>query len=251
MNSQVQQAVNKITPLRLGVAAAAILFLFLTSGILLAAAKAGASLIFLAIIGLTLFALYQSIPLLAQKWENKLLSLRKAEARQNPIEQLQNFFKQKKLRVQQFKQAVTAIGAQIRSLGDMLAERKRAKPGYDASKQEQSLAAMRAAHTALINKYQNAERALSDLESAIEDKKFEWNFAQAGQTAIASLNATSGEELVDQILADEAFSSVRDNFHSVFAELEMEAGKLDSAKQLSFGNGMVLDMSEINLMEKV
>ena len=246
-----QQVVNKITPLRVGIGVGAVALLALFSGIIMAAVSASLGLAAIFIIGLVFIGMFQAMPMLGQKWENKLLALRKAEARQNPIEQLQNFFKQKKLRVQQFKQAVTAIGAQIRSLSDMLAERKRTKPGYDATKQEQSLAAMKAAHSALINKYQNAERALADLESAIEDKKFEWNFAQAGQSAIASLNATSGEELVDQILADEAFSSVRDNFHSVFAELELEAGKLDGAKQLSFGNGMVLDMSEIHLMEKV
>ena len=36
------------------------------------------------------FGLVQAIPALGQKWENKLLGLRKAEARANPIEQIQN-----------------------------------------------------------------------------------------------------------------------------------------------------------------
>jgi hypothetical protein len=49
------------------------------------------------------------------------------------------------------------------------------------------------------------------------------------------------------MLADEAFSSVTDNFNKVFAELEMEAENLTSAKQLSFSDGMTIDVSAINL----
>lgn len=217
------------------------------------AVNAGAGLIVLVLLGVVGIGIFQALPWLGQKWENKLLAARKSEARANPIEQLQNFLRQKRERVAEFRKAVVQIGAQINSMRDMIAERKQKKPGYDAAKQERAVNAMNDAHVLLVKKYKDAEEALVQLQDVIEDKKFEWSFGQAGQAAIQSLNATSGQELLDQMLADEAFSSVRDNFNQVFAELEMEAAKLSSAKELSFDDGMTIDLSSIklNVAEKV
>ncbi|MDQ1922787.1 hypothetical protein [Massilia pseudoviolaceinigra] len=211
------------------------------------AVSAGLGLISLALIGAVGVALFQALPLLGQKLENRLLAARKAEARANPIEQLQNFLLQKRQRVVAFKKAVVNIGAQIKSMSDMIEERKRQKPGYDASRQENAVKAMKEAHVLLVVKYKNAELALVQLSEVVEDKKFEWRFGQAGQAAIQNLNATSGQELLNQMLADEAFDSVRDNFNQVFSELEMEAEKLSSAKELSFDDGMSIDLSSIGI----
>jgi hypothetical protein len=211
------------------------------------AVTGGIGLLALAGTGAVGVALFQALPLLGQKLENRLLAVRKAEARANPIEQLQNFLLQKRQRVGAFKQAVVRIGAQIKGMHDMIDERKRQKPGYDATRQEAAVKAMKEAHVLLVVKYRNAEVALVQLSEVVEDKKFEWKFGQAGQAAIQNLNATSGQELLDQMLADEAFDSVRDNFNQVFSELEMEAEKLSSAKALSFDDGMTIDLTSIKL----
>jgi uncharacterized protein YozE (UPF0346 family) len=101
-------------------------------------------------------------------------------------------------------------------------------------------------------KYIDAEAALGELKLAIQDKEFEWKFSQAGQAAMKSLNAASGQELMEQMLADTAFSSVTENFNRVFAELEMEAAHLTNVNQLAFDDkSMVLDISSINLQNKV
>lgn len=215
--------------------------------VIVLAVTGGLGLLALAVIGAVGMALFQALPLLGQKLENRLLAARKAEARRNPIEQLQNFLLQKRQRVVAFKQAVVRIGAQIKSMSDMIEERKRQRPGYDATKQEKAVKAMTEAHLLLIVKYKNAEQALVQLSEVVEDKKFEWKFGQAGQEAIQNLNATSGQQLLDQMLADEAFDSVRDNFNQVFAELEMEAAKLSTAKELSFDDGMSIDLASIQL----
>lgn len=215
--------------------------------VIVLAVTGGLGLLALAVIGAVGVAMFQALPLLGQKLENRLLAARKAEARRNPIEQLQNFLLQKRQRVVAFKQAVVRIGAQIKSMSDMIEERKRRRPGYDASKQEKAVKAMTEAHALLIVKYKNAEQALVQLSEVVEDKKFEWKFGQAGQEAIQNLNATSGQQLLDQMLADEAFDSVRDNFNQVFAELEMEAAKLSTAKELSFDDGMSIDLTSIQL----
>ncbi|MES2318089.1 MAG: hypothetical protein V4631_11410 [Pseudomonadota bacterium] len=211
------------------------------------AVSGGLGLLALAAVAAVGVGMFQTLPLLGQKLENRLLAARKAEARANPIEQLQNFLLQKRQRVVAFKQAVVRIGAQIKSMTDMIEERKRQKPGYDASRQENAVRAMKDAHVLLVVKYKNAELALVELSEVVEDKKFEWKFGQAGQAAIQNLNATSGQQLLDQMLADEAFDSVRDNFNQVFAELEMEAEKLSTAKELSFDDGISIDLTSIQL----
>lgn len=240
---------TKIVGLRIAAGAGVLGILALAAPLIWAAASAGVGLIVLLVLGALGVGIMQALPLLGQKWENKLLAARKAEARRNPIEQLQNFLMEKAKRVALFKQAVVQIGTQIKSLSDMLDDRKRTKPGYDASKQEAALAAMRQAHQVLEAKYRRAEEALGQLKEVIDDKRFEWSFGQAGQAAIAQLNAASGEDLLNQMLADEAFASVRDNFNQVFAELELEASKLSSQQQLTFGSGMTLDLTGIHIPE--
>jgi hypothetical protein len=232
---------------RLAVAVCALLVLAALAPVIWSAVTGGIGLLALAGIGAVGVALFQALPLLGQKLENRLLAARKAEARANPIEQLQNFLMQKRQRVAAFKQAVVRIGAQIKGMNDMIDERKRQKPGYDAARQEAAVKAMKEAHVLLVVKYRNAEVALVQLSEVVEDKKFEWKFGQAGQAAIQNLNVTSGQELLDQMLADEAFDSVRDNFNQVFSELEMEAEKLSSAKELSFDDGMTIDLTSIKL----
>ena len=235
------------TVFRVGFVAVAIVVMALLAPVIWAAASAGIGLIALGLIGAVGMGALQLLPYLGQKLENAVLKLRKAEARANPIEQLQNFLRQKAQQVADFKVAVTSIGGQIKSLQSMIDQRKRERPNYDASAQEKTIKSMQDVYTMQVQKYKNAEKALEDLKLVIQDKEFEWKFSQAGQAAMASLNATSGKELMEAMLADEAFSSVTENFNKVFAELEMEAKHLTTAKQLEFDSGMTIDVSAINL----
>lgn len=232
---------------RLFAAGALGLGLVLAVPILWGLVSAGMSLIVLGIIGMVLMAMVQAIPYFGQVLENRLLSAHKAEARKNPVEQLENFFIEKRSQVTQFKQAVAQILAQINKLKEMVDERKKAKPDYDPTKNIQSIQAMTSAYNALVDKYKKAEQALDELQNKIEEEKFNYQFAQAGQTAINSLNATSGEDVMNQILAGEAFDSIKDNFHKVFADLEFEANNLNNAQKLSYNDGMYLDVSNIQL----
>lgn len=238
---------NRVLGLRVIAGLAAVAALATAAPVITTAVSAGVSLLALAGIGAVLVGAFQTMPLLGQKLENRLLAARKAEARANPIEQLQNFLRAKRRSVDAFKAAVVQIDTQIKSMSDMIEDRRRAKPGYDAGKQEKALDAMRAAHSQLVTKYRNAEAALADLQEVIDDKKFEWKFGEAGKAAIQSMNATSGQDLLDEMLADEAFDSVRQNFNAVFSELEMEAGRLNTAKELSFDDGMTIDLTAISI----
>ncbi|WP_374562975.1 hypothetical protein [Ideonella sp.] len=224
--TQLLEPATRAMGVRVAAACAAVVALGLLGNVIWSAAVAGAGLLVLGGICIVGIGLLQALPLLGQKWENKLLALRKQEARLNPIEQLQSFMAQKAQRVQQFRASVIAIGTQIKSLEQMVADRKKQRRDYDAAKQERQIEAMQAAHARLIDKLQRAEIALQLLAEKVEDKKFEWKFSQAGQASLKSLNASGGQELVEEMLADEAFDSVRDNFNQVFAELELESAHL-------------------------
>lgn len=239
------------TGFRIAFTVAAVAILAMLAPVIWAAASAGVGLVALGVIGAIGFAALQFLPLFGQKIENAVLGARKSAARKNPIEQLQNFLRDKAQQVADFKAAVTSIGTQIKNLQEMLAQRKRERPGYDASAQEKSIVEMQKVYQSQVKKYRDAEEALDNLKRAIQDKEFEWKFSQAGQKAMASLNATSGKELMEAMLADEAFSSVTENFNTVFAELELEAQHLTETKQIPYDQGMTLDLSSINLTQKV
>jgi hypothetical protein len=225
MNTGAQQ---QVWPVRIAAAVLGMLVLAALAPMIWRAVSGGLGLMALALIGAAGVTLFQTLPLLGQKLENRLLAARKVEARANPIEQLQHFLLQKREAVAAFKQAVVRISAQIKGMSNMIDERKRQKPAYDATRQESAVKAMKDAHMQLVIKYRNAELALVQLNEVVEDKQFEWKFGQAGQLALQNLNATSGQELLDQMLAGEAFDSVRDNFNHVFSELEMESKKLSN-----------------------
>ena len=114
-------------------AGGAVAILALLAPVIWAALSAGVGLIGLAVIGIIGFGLLQMLPVLGQKLENFVLKARKSEARKNPIEQLQNFFIEKKRRVEQFKAAVVSINSQISNLEDMVRRRKQSKPNYDST----------------------------------------------------------------------------------------------------------------------
>lgn len=231
--------------LRIGMVAGALLGLYVLYNVLWTMVMAGVALGVIAGMGVVATAAYMALPLGVQWLENKLLSMRKAVARANPIEQLQNFALSKAGQVETFGKAVKQVGAQITSLTDMVADRKRM--GKDVTKQEAALTQMQRAHETMLTINRNAQGALRQLNDLIEDKKFEFKFAEAGQKAMASMNATDGKNIMDAMLADEAFSAVRDNFNEVFASLEVEAAKLNDSKQLDFGSGMTIDVSAIKV----
>ena len=80
----------KVWALRGGAAFGTLALLALSGPLIWAAVSAGVGLAALAGMAAVGFVSFQALPLAVQKLENRMLKLRKAEARANPIEQLQN-----------------------------------------------------------------------------------------------------------------------------------------------------------------
>lgn len=182
-----------------------------------------------------------------QREENRHLEVLKAQARRNPIEQLQNFLRLKENQLSSYESFVAKVGAQVRSIGDMLNERKRVRPDRDYTKKDEAFKAMNKAYQFHLGKKDAGRKALAALEEAVEDATFDYKFGQVGQDAMRHMKALEGQDLLDEMLADESFSSVRDNFNLVFSEIEVQIGTINSSKQIDFGEGVVLDVSDVHI----
>jgi hypothetical protein len=182
-----------------------------------------------------------------QKEMNRHLAALKAEARENPIDQLQNYLQQKARQLKAYQEFVAQVGAQVKSAGDMLLGRKRLKPDRDYAKKDEALVAMNKAYQFHLSKAEAGSRALEALREAVDDAKFDYQFGRVGQAAMQQMQALEGQDLLNEILAAEAFDSVRNDFNQVFSEIEVQIGSINSTQQLEFGEGMALDLSGIHI----
>lgn len=186
------------------------------------AVSAGVGLMALAALAFTGFAVVQALPLAMQKMENRILQLRKAEARANPMEQLQNDCLRREQRLQTFRRALVNIGGQIESLGQMLEDRKLKDPSQVLDRQQRALQRMTQFYEANIRRLGEAHQALEAFRHQVQQKVFEWEFAQAGQVVMDALNPNEVEDLMQGLLTDEALRSVQNRFNAVFAELDVD-----------------------------
>jgi len=106
------------------------------------AVAAGLGLLGLLALGLFGAMVIHALPLLLQKLENRLLAPRKAEARNNPIEQLQNDCVCRELRLVSFRQALVQIGGQIENMRQMFDECRQTDPAHVLDWQERAVRKM-------------------------------------------------------------------------------------------------------------
>lgn len=202
------------------------------------------------IAGIIGIGMIRALPYLGQRWENKLLGLRKNEARRNPIEQMQNRLLEKGAQLEAFKRALSTIGGQIQGLTRMVDERHRTDPTHDLSEMRRAIEKMQDFYATMQQKYKNACTAFNSYKVAVDRKMFEYGFAQAGQAALKSMNATDAENMMKDMLADEAFKSVAQQFDATFAALDIESAAMTNAKQLEFGKGVTIDLTAIQIPSK-
>ena len=207
---------------------AMVALLTLSAPLIWAAVSAGAGIAALAGMAFLGFTCLQLVPLGLQKLENKILVLRKAEARQNPIEQLQNDCLKREERLQSFRRALVTIGGQIESMSQMVDDRRHTDPEHVLVRQDRALKSMTHFYHANIRRLEEAQITLEAFRHQIKQKMFEWEFAQAGKVVMAALNPREMEDLMQDLLTDEALREVQTRFNSVFAELDVEMRSMSS-----------------------
>ena len=239
---------DKTTAVKVGFGAAVLGVVAMAAPLLWALASAGVATFVIVIVGLAIAALVKSIPLLGQKLENRILAARKAEARENPIEQHQNAAKREAARIQQYEAATKTIRAQIDGLRDMVQDQRKKDPNYDFSRTERGISAMEAAYEKRIETIRNAKQKLEAFKREIEREIFEFEAAKAMRATNGLLSPQDEAKLMDEILNNEASRSIREQFNTAVAELDLEVRTLNDAKQLSFDGGLTLDVSAIQIL---
>jgi hypothetical protein len=186
------------------------------------AVSAGVGLLALAGIGMVGMAAFHVLPYLMQRLENRLLRLRKEEARRNPMEQLDNDCLRREQRLLLFRKALVTIGAQIEAMREMLDDRRQIDPAQVLDRQERALKRMAEFHALNVRRLGEAQAALDDFRRAVAQKRFEWEFALGAEVIWESLNPSKADELLQDLLTDEALRAVQSRFNAVFAELDIE-----------------------------
>lgn len=220
---------SQVNPLRAAAVIACIGILGLAAPLLWSAVRAGASLLLLGLFVVLALGALQLLPYLGQRLERYMLAARLRDARQRPLEQLQAELIQRGEQLGRYRAALASIHAQIEGMRELLEERRKADPQHDVTKQEAALGQMVAFHERHLRKLDAAALALSQYHKHLAAKRFEWNFAQAGQHALEQLHADDRESIVRELLNDEATRAIQLDFHRVFAELDGELRLLTAA----------------------
>ena len=113
-------------------------------------------------------------------------------------------------------------------------------------KQDLALQNDGAASTTLnLGRLEEAHAALQAFRHQVQQKLFEWQFAQAGQVVMDALHPGEIADLMQDLLTDEALRSVQSRFNAVFAELDIEMRALDGPTR------RLLDRSQLEGMEQL
>jgi hypothetical protein len=201
---------------------ATVALLAVLSPLVWAAASAGAGLAALLAMGGAGFVAMQTLPLALQKLENRLLALRKAEARRSPIEQLQNEMLRRSERLRSFRNALVTVGGQIESIEEMVAQRRHQDPGHILERQDRALQRLRQFHGVNLNRLVQAQAALDEFRLTVQRKDSEWRMALAIDDANTALDPNATDNLIQDLLTDTALRTVQDRFNTVFAELDVQ-----------------------------
>lgn len=207
------------------------------------AATGGAGLLVLGAVMATGFAVFQALPLLGQMLENQLLAARKAEARRNPIEQLQNDILRRAERLRSYKKALVIVGGKIESISQMVADSRRRDPEHVLEQQERALHRLQQFYAINLARLGQAKAALDEFALTVKRKENEWVIAVAITDANDLMDPHAGDNLIQGLLTDTALRTVQDRFNSVFAELDVQMSSLDGPTR------SMLDQPHLNPLE--
>jgi hypothetical protein len=230
--------------------AATVVLLALSVPLVWAAVSAGLGLLALAVMGVGGVVLFQAIPLGMQSLENRLLKLRKAEARANPIEQLENDVGRRSARLSVFRSALATVGGQIESIRQMLADRQHKDPAQVLERQERALQRLQGFYRANLDRLDQAHLALEQFRATVEQKKSEWEIAEAIRMAANVLDPHAADHLIQHLLSDEALRSVQNRFNTVFAELDIQMLGVDAPTRTLVAGGSFGHLDALSLPQE-
>lgn len=188
---------------------------FLCSSFIFIAVKGLIGLLLGAAVGLTAVNL---APWFAVKVANWRLKALKHEASLNPIETLENQYKEREGALVAFRENIKSFHAEVQNFYGELEGFKERYPDKAARFDEQ-YGKMKMLLDARGTKYKQAQRKLLEFSEVIDQKRSEWKIGQAA--AKMSKAAGQGEDFISKLMADTALDSVQTNLNIAFSELEV------------------------------
>jgi hypothetical protein len=185
--------------------------------------------------GMALFALggvviaglacYKLLPLLGQKFDNRVLSLEKKEAQDHPIEQLENELLSMRGRAAKFKEEIKGDNGRIKQFEERLKDLKADNPDRDLGSQESKLDMNKRALRRKIDKYNATVQDIVEFGKELKLYKAEFELSQM-ELVKGMSEEEAKEETKRQLLREEAIGSIRNRLNKSFADLELEESML-------------------------
>jgi hypothetical protein len=157
-------------------------------------------------------------PWAGTKLANWRLKALKYEASQNPIETLENQYKDRENALVQIRENIKEFHAVVQALFDVIQEHNQNYPDRPSPFQEK-YEKLRALLELRKQKYKQAQQNLKSFAGLIDEKRSDWKVAQAA--AKASKLANVGEDFQSKLMADTALGSIQDSLNIAFSELEV------------------------------
>lgn len=157
-------------------------------------------------------------PWFSMKVANWRLKALKAEAAANPIETMENLYKEKEEALVHIRTNLQEFHGVVQALYDEIQDHNRNYPNRPSSFQEK-YEKMKALLALRGQKYKQAQANLKAFSEIIDEKRSDWKVALAA--AKASKLANVGEDFMSKLMADTAIDSVQSSLNTAFAELEV------------------------------
>jgi hypothetical protein len=208
--------------LRLAVLAALIAIPVALAPVIWFALQAGAGVVLLGALLAAGALSLRALPHIGRRLEVHILRAQFAAARANPTEELLSQLMQREAQLGRYRTALANVAAQIEGMREMLEQRKLVAPQYDTRRQTAALQKMEDFQAHHLENLTRAEHALADYGRHLSQKRFEWSFAEAGNSVLASLRSSERENILRDLLQDEASRAIQRAFDQAFASLDME-----------------------------
>lgn len=200
---------------------------FLVAPFVFIAIKGLIGLIIAAIIS---FIAIQFVPVIGIKIANWKLKMIKQEAQKNPVESLQNIYKEKQEALSLFGESLKVSSAKIKTFESKLEFLSKNFPQEIPKFQEQK-GKMLELQKLRERKYKEAKKGLEIFELEIQKADAIWQVSQAAADATKAAGMNEGEFFA-KIQKETALDSVQESLNMSFAELETALLEEDDAKSL-------------------
>ncbi len=157
-------------------------------------------------------------PWFSKKMANVKLQLLKHEAALNPILTLENQAKEKQEALLKSRDVLQQFYAIVKELYDQIQEHNKTFPDKP-SKYQEKYEKLKVLLKFKENAYKKAQKKLAEFKEFVAEQTSDWNIAQ--KMAAASKLANVCEDFESKLMADTAFTTIRDSLNLAFSELDV------------------------------